>query len=84
MSKKFSDELKFTIVQDYLNGTLGYRSLATKHEISDKNLIRTWVNNYPLMSKENLKRKKKSKHTIPLEFNLNVLLFKQKNWGFVQ
>lgn len=43
--KKYSDEVKFTVVQEYLNGTLGYSSLTTKYGISDKNLIQTWVNN---------------------------------------
>ena len=45
LSKKYSDEVKFTVVQEYLNGTLGYSSLTTKYGISDKNLIQTWVNN---------------------------------------
>lgn len=46
MSKKYSKELKMQVVQDYLNGIAGYGSLAKKYGVSDKAVVRKWVEGY--------------------------------------
>lgn len=76
MSKKYSYEFKLNVVQDYLNGTLGYTLLTKKHAISDSALIGKWVNQYKTFGKDGLKRKKTNKK-YPLNFKLDVLRFKQ-------
>ena len=72
MSKKYSYEFKLNVVQDYLNGTLGYTLLTKKHAISDSDLIGKWVNQYKTFGKDGLKRKKTNKK-YPLNFKLDVL-----------
>ena len=37
MSKNYSDDLKLIVVEEYLDGKLGYRSLAKKYNRSDRN-----------------------------------------------
>lgn len=76
MSKNYSDDLKLIVVEEYMDGKRGYRSLAKKYNISDKKLVRTWVQNYELNGKEGLKRKKGKTH-YSLDFKLNVLHFRQ-------
>ena len=76
MSKKYSYEFKLKVVQEYLNGTLGYTLLAKKYDISYKSEIQKWVNQYKKYGEEGLKRKK-NKKKYPLKFKLDVLRFKQ-------
>lgn len=73
---KYSYHFKQQIVNEYLKGSLVYRSLAKKYEVSNSSLIRTWVNQYKLFGKESLQLKK-GKAVYPLEFKLKVLHFKQ-------
>lgn len=40
--KKYSDEFKMQVVQEYLNGPLGCRLLAQKYNLPSKNYILTW------------------------------------------
>lgn len=58
MSKKYSYEFKLKIVQEYLNGTLGYTLLSKKYNISSKSQLQKWVNQYKKYGKEGLKTKK--------------------------
>ncbi len=76
MSKKYSNELKLKIVQEYLGGTLGFTLLAQKYNISSRSLIQKWVGQYKIYGKKGLKRKK-TKKKYPLSFKRNVLQFKQ-------
>ena len=77
MSKKYSYEFKMRVVEEYFEGKLGYRALANKYQISDKSLVKQWVNNYKDYGKNSLKsRKGKTKY--PLDFKLNVLHYKQE------
>ena len=76
MSKKYSYEFKLKVVQEYLEGSLGYALLAKKHNISSKTQIQNWVNQYKEDGKEGLKRRK-TKKKYPLNFKLDVLRFKQ-------
>ncbi|MCG7333449.1 helix-turn-helix domain-containing protein [Salinicoccus roseus] len=45
MGGKHSIDFKLSMIQEYLNGNLGYHSLSAKHGI-DTYLIRTWVNQF--------------------------------------
>lgn len=76
MSRRYSYKLKIMVVEEYLNGTLGYKLLAKKYNISRTALIEKWVNQYKKYGKEGLKRKK-TKKKYPLSFKLDVLRFKQ-------
>lgn len=74
MSKKYSYKLKKKVVDEYLNGTLGYKLLAKKYNISRAALIEKWVNQYKKYGNDRLKRKK-TKKKYPLSFKLDVLRF---------
>ena len=76
MSKKYSYEFKLKIVQEYLNGTLGYTLLSKKYNISSKSQLQKWVNQYKKYGKEGLKTKKSNKK-YTLNFKLDVLRFNQ-------
>lgn len=76
MSKKYSYEFKLKIVQEYLNGTLGYTLLSKKYNISSKSQLQKWVNQYKKYGKEGLKTKRRNKK-YTLNFKLDVLRFKQ-------
>lgn len=52
MSQKYSYEFKLKVVEEYLNGTLGYTLLAKKHHISTTSLIEKWVNQFKTNGKE--------------------------------
>lgn len=43
---KYSYDFKKQVVEEYLRGEGGYGYLANKYGISDKKMIRLWVNNY--------------------------------------
>lgn len=40
--KKYSDEFKLSVIEDYYNSTLGVRAIALKYNLSSKNLINDW------------------------------------------
>lgn len=52
MSKKYSYEFKLKVVQEYLDGTLGYLLLSKKYNISSESLLIKWVNQYKIYGKE--------------------------------
>ena len=58
---KYSAEFKLNIVKEYLNGHLGFKTLAKKHNIANSNLIMDWVRNYHTMGDEGLQRSRKNK-----------------------
>ena len=73
---KYSYQFKLKIVEEYLNGTLGYSLLAKKYSIPSKSVITTWVNQYQINGKEGLQTPKiNNKYSLP--FKLDVLRFKQ-------
>lgn len=76
MSKKYSYEFKLKIIQEYLNGTLGYKLLSKKYNISSKSQLQKWINQYKKYGKEELKTKKCNKK-YTLNFKLDVLRFKR-------
>lgn len=42
MSKKYSDEFKMMVIQDYYNSSLGIRMIALKYNLPSKNYIENW------------------------------------------
>ena len=73
---KYSDKFKLRIVEEYLNGTLGYTLLARKYSIPSRSVIQTWVNQYQINGEEGLQAQKtNNKYALP--FKLDVLRFKQ-------
>lgn len=76
MSKKYSVEFKFKVVQEYLQGTIGAQLLAKKYHLSNKCLVTKWVNQYKQFGEAGLRTQKTKQH-YPLNFKLDVLRFKQ-------
>ena len=69
---KYSTEFKMKIVKEYLESKNSYKYLSEKYCISDKIVIRRWVNAYKSQGYEGLKVKRKNtKYT--LEFKLKVV-----------
>ena len=68
---KYSSEFKLHVVNEYLQGTLGYRLLAKKYHIPSKSQIETWVRQYKQTGRSGVQRKEKQEYTG--EFKLNVL-----------
>ena len=69
---KYNLEFKLKVVKEYLEGNIGYLSLAKKYNIKSESVIRRWVNAYKTQDYEGLKVKRKNnKYT--LEFKLNTV-----------
>ena len=69
---KYSAEFKLNIVKEYLNGHLGFKTLAKKHNIANSNLIMDWVRNYRTMGDEGFQRSRKNK-TYSFQFKLDAV-----------
>ncbi|WP_394233512.1 helix-turn-helix domain-containing protein [Niallia oryzisoli] len=78
MAKKYSDDLKLTVVREYQEGKLGIRPLAKKHGIRSKSVVERWIKVYERFGAEGLTSKKK---TYSVQFRLDVLSF-MKRTGF--
>ena len=69
---KYNLELKLKIVKEYLEGNIGYASLAKKYNIKSESELKRWVNSYKTQGYEGLEVKRKNnKYT--LEFKLNTV-----------
>ena len=68
---KYSSNFKQQIVHEYLDGTLGYVSLARKYGIPSKTQVETWVRQYKQGGKSGLEPQKNTGYSG--EFKLNVL-----------
>lgn len=42
MKKKYSDEFKLAVLEDYYNSSLGLRAIALKYNLPSKNYIKNW------------------------------------------
>lgn len=42
MDKKYSNEFKLSVINDYYNSTLGVRAIALKYNLPSKNYINDW------------------------------------------
>lgn len=43
---KYSEEFKLQLVQEYLEGPLGYTLVAKKYALSDRSILSNWVRAY--------------------------------------
>ena len=69
---KYNLEFKLKVVKEYLQGNIGYTSLAKKYSIKSETVIKRWVNAYKTQGYEGLEIKRKNnKYT--LEFKLNTV-----------
>ncbi|MGV3243230.1 helix-turn-helix domain-containing protein [Staphylococcus sp. 11262D007BW] len=78
MGKHYKYEIKLKIVQEYLQGELGYLKLAEKYNLSDKSMVRRWVNQYLELGPEGLDKKLKNK-VYTRNFKVSILRFRQEN-----
>lgn len=42
INKRYSDEFKLQVIDEYLKGTLGCRTLAKKYNLPSKNYVQKW------------------------------------------
>ena len=77
MSKKYSVDFKFKVVQEYLQGGLSTKLLARKYDVSSKSLVTKWTNLYKQFGEAGLRHQTTKQH-YPLNFKLDVLRFKQE------
>ena len=69
---KYNLEFKLKVVKEYLEGNIGYASLAKKYNISNKSIIQRWVEIFKNQGYEGLEIKRKnSKYSF--EFKLNTV-----------
>jgi transposase len=80
---KYSEKFKLKIVIEYIEGTLGYRSLAKKYGIPAVAHLKRWVRAYKEFGEEGL-RSKKSKQVYPVKFKLDVLHFMKQTGSSYQ
>jgi transposase len=71
---KYNDNFKAKIVQEYLNGILGYKLLVRKYGMPSSTPIKQWVQAYKVFGAESLLRKISMK-TYSVQFKLDVLHF---------
>ena len=69
---KYSSEFKYQVVQEYLNGTVGYNTLACKYDIKSKTQIQNWVAVYREFGPEGLSVKK-TRAVYSAAFKMEVL-----------
>ena len=80
---KYSEEFKLQVVQDYLNGSLGYTLIARKYDVSDKSIVRRWVRAYKEWGEDGLALQKK-KQFYSVQFKLDVLHFMKQTGASYQ
>ena len=69
---KYNLEFKRKVVKEYLEGNIGYLSLAKKYDINLESVIKRWVNAYKTQGYEGLEVKRKN-NSYYLDFKLNVV-----------
>ena len=69
---KYSAEFKFEVVQEYLNGHIGYTDLTKKYDIPSKKCIQEWVGKYRRVGKDGLQRSRKNE-TYSFQFKLHAV-----------
>jgi len=78
MGKHYKFEFKLKVVQEYLEGTLGYKRLAEKYKIPNKSIVQRWVNQYLEFGREGLD-KKLQYQSYTRVFKVSVLKFRYEN-----
>lgn len=71
---KYSEEFKLQVVQEYLTGPSGFKTLAKKHGMPDASPLKQWMKSFQEFGLEGLKRKRK-KSVYPVQFKVDVLHF---------
>ncbi|KQL56474.1 MULTISPECIES: helix-turn-helix domain-containing protein [Bacillaceae] len=80
---KYSDEFKRRIVEEYHQGSLGYKLLAKKHGIPSKSVILRWVSAYRTLGPNGLTRKQ-TQTVYPVHFKKDVLNFMKHTGASLQ
>ena len=80
---KYSDEFKLQLVEEYAEGTLGYKLLARKYGLPDPSPIKRWVHAYQALGMEGL-RKKQTKQVYSVQFKVDVLHFMKQTGASYQ
>ena len=65
INKRYSNEFKLQVVKEYLNGTMGCRTLAKKYNLPSKNYIHNWERQ---LIKKGLLKEDKLKNLKPREY----------------
>lgn len=78
MSKKHSSTFKKQVVLEYLEGNIGFGSLAKKYGISGESPIKEWVRKYQTDGAVGLNRAM-SHNKYTAEFKLRVLMHRQQH-----
>ncbi|MCH4176513.1 MAG: transposase, partial [Streptococcaceae bacterium] len=58
---KYDAEFKFQVVQAYIDGKGGYRTIAKRFGIPNKSLVEQWVRQYKKFGYKGIERRKKKK-----------------------
>lgn len=69
---KYNLKFKLKVVKEYLEGYIGYRSLAKKYNIKSEAEVVRWVNAYKTQDYEGLEVSRKN-NSYSLDFKLNVV-----------
>lgn len=69
---KYSYEFKIQIVQEYLQGKAGTKTLAREHGMSDDRPLRAWIRKYQTLGAESLMRSRKNTQ-YSFEFKMHVV-----------
>ena len=80
---KYSDEFILKVVRAYLEGSLGYTSLAKAFNISTESLLKRWVRAYKEFGEAGLRRIS-VKHVYSVKFKLDVLSFMKQTGASYQ
>ena len=79
---KYNEEFKLMVVQEYLSGSLGYRTIAKKYGVSASPL-RRWVRAYQEFGRSGLSVKKKKQY-YSVQFKIDVLNFMKRTGASYQ
>lgn len=78
MSKKYSSALKKQVVLEYLEGNLGFKSLARKYGISGHKQIQEWLRKYQTDYETGLNRTM-SRNEYTTDFKHRVLMHREQH-----
>jgi transposase len=71
---KYTEEFKIKLVTEYLDGNIGYGSLAKKYKMGSHTPIVAWVKAYKLQGMDGLKRRK-TQREYSVQFKLDTIQF---------
>lgn len=74
---KYSEEFKIKLVNEYLYGNLGYKSLARKYNMGSETSIVEWVKVYKTPGMDGLKRRQ-TRDMYPVQFKIDTIQFMLK------